>query len=201
MIGSVHIARDITGQRHADEEIRKASLLALQNPSPVLRVSRRRADSVCQRRQRGAAALVPHGRGIGSARPDAPGGGAGPGQRRDRGNRDDLQVGRVLFLVAPIAGEAYANLYGRDITERKRPENVLRQSEEQFRRAVENAGAGVIIAELDGTIRYANQAFLKLVGFAEENAAAGTLRWETLTPPEHAPAEMRKRSMNSSVQA
>ena len=189
VIGSVHIARDITGQRHADEEIRKASLLALQNPSPVLRVSRDGlilfANAASEgllhscRTDVGSEAPVPMRQAV--------------VQALDSGAIVEIEMtcksAVYSFSVAPIAGEAYANLYGRDITERKRAEDVLRQSEEQFRRAVENAGAGVIIAELDGTIRYANQAFLKLVGFAEEDAAAGTLRWDTLTPPEYAPAD------------
>ncbi len=189
VIGSVHVARDITERKRAEEEIRKGSLLALQNPSPVLRVAR---DGLLLFANDASAALLQSCR-------------MAVGQQitptLHNAVAQALETGQVMeqeavcgaatysFSVAPIAGEGYANLYGRDITERKHAEDVLRQSEERFRRAIEHAGGGVIIAELDGTIRYANQAFLKLVGYDEKDVAAGTLRWDTLTPPEYAPLD------------
>jgi putative nucleotidyltransferase with HDIG domain len=50
------------------------------------------------------------------------------------------------FFVAPIADAGYANLYGRNITERKRAEEQLRESLEQLRRAVETTIQVLVMA-------------------------------------------------------
>ena len=52
-----------------------------------------------------------------------------------------------------------------DITERKRAEAALRQSEERFRSVVENMSEGLMIFDPDGNLVYQNPASLRLHGF------------------------------------
>lgn len=52
-----------------------------------------------------------------------------------------------------------------DITERKATEEKLLQSEEQYRRVVENINDALIIDDVFGRIMYANEQFLRLFGY------------------------------------
>ncbi len=54
-----------------------------------------------------------------------------------------------------------------DITERKRSEDALRQSEAKYRLVVENASDGIMVAQ-DDLIRFANSRAAAMVGYETE---------------------------------
>ncbi|MGF1934882.1 MAG: PAS domain S-box protein [Nostoc sp. ChiQUE02] len=60
----------------------------------------------------------------------------------------------------------------------------LQVSEARFRRLVDSNIIGVIVANLDGAIAEANDAFLRMVGYSQEDLLAG-LRWRDMIPPEY----------------
>ena len=56
---------------------------------------------------------------------------------------------------------------GRDITERKRAEEALQQSEERYREVVENAIEAIMVAQ-DGMIKFANTKAVEMTGYSIE---------------------------------
>jgi PAS domain S-box-containing protein len=73
---------------------------------------------------------------------------------------------------------------GIDVTERKRADDALRESEAKIRRLVDANIIGIFIWDFDGRILEANEAFLDIVGYDHEDLVAGRIRWTDLTPPE-----------------
>jgi len=74
----------------------------------------------------------------------------------------------------------------RDITDRKRAEEALRQSLERLERVLEVETVGVMFWDLNtGCMVDANDAFLKLMGYSRSEVEARELTWQNLTPPEY----------------
>jgi two-component system CheB/CheR fusion protein len=78
-----------------------------------------------------------------------------------------------------------------DITERKRAEEALRQSEHRLRGFYDSGLLGVIYWNLDGQITDANDKFLEMVGYSREDLKAGRINWRQMTPPEYGPQDDR----------
>lgn len=63
-------------------------------------------------------------------------------------------------------GSAHMIGVGVDITESKRTEQMLRDSEEKFRKLFENASYGIFVARPDGTLLEVNPAMVAMLGYA-----------------------------------
>ncbi len=68
----------------------------------------------------------------------------------------------------------------RESTTRKLTELALRQSEERFRRLIEQSSVGVAIGSSGGALSYMNRALLDLLGFPGAEVDRGTVRWDDL---------------------
>jgi len=73
-----------------------------------------------------------------------------------------------------------------DITERKRAEDALRDSEARFRRVFRDAGVGMVIVSPEGRFLAANRTFCDCLGYTEQELREMTV--ESITFPEDWPA-------------
>lgn len=76
-----------------------------------------------------------------------------------------------------------------ELSFRKRLEEELLQTQRKYDALVESNIIGVIIADLHGNITQANDAFLRMIGYARRDLQKGTLKWTSLTPPEFIEAD------------
>ncbi|HLO85511.1 MAG TPA: PAS domain S-box protein [Nostocaceae cyanobacterium] len=71
---------------------------------------------------------------------------------------------------------------------KERLEKIVQQlaaSEAKFRRLTDANIIGVIIADIQGTIIEANDAFLEMVGYTREDLLTGRVTWQDITTPEY----------------
>lgn len=78
-----------------------------------------------------------------------------------------------------------------DITEARRVDAAMRESEERLRHVIEIETVGVVFFKADGAITFANDAFLHLSGYSRDDVETGKVRWDTMTPPEWMPQSLR----------
>lgn len=74
----------------------------------------------------------------------------------------------------------------------QRRDSALGESEARFRRIADSGIIGIFFWRLDGAIFEPNAAFLSMIRRSPEEARAGRLRWDELTPAEHKAVDERK---------
>jgi PAS domain S-box-containing protein len=79
-----------------------------------------------------------------------------------------------------------------DITDRKRAEESLRESEERFRQIYENVAVGLARVSLDFRIEQANEAYCQMLGYEEEELIGRHIR--DVTQPEVVAENMKLQS-------
>jgi PAS domain S-box-containing protein len=88
--------------------------------------------------------------------------------------KKDASLLWALLTVSMIRDATNAPVYAvgmvQDITERKRAEDALRESEERFRATFEDAGIGMALVDMRGRAFKTNAAFRKMLGYNEEEA-------------------------------
>jgi PAS domain S-box-containing protein len=89
----------------------------------------------------------------------------------------------ISSRVVMIEGSKYYQTIGRDITERKRIENTLMESEDRFRKIFEESPFSMLMTGKDFGINRANISFCKLIGYQEEELKSFTFR--NFTHPEY----------------
>ncbi|MCJ2557354.1 MAG: PAS domain S-box protein [Candidatus Thermoplasmatota archaeon] len=180
-IGVEIIARDVTEQKRAEEEIRGLALFPSENSNPVLRISK---DGVILYANAAARPLLGEwGSKIGDAVPD---GWAewvsGAYNSGSIDERESIYRDRVFsFSVVPVVDTDYVNIYGRDITEHKRMEEELKASEEKYRSLLEEGLDGVVVTR-NREYLYVNQRYAEMLGYSDPSDLIGRNTSEVIDP-------------------
>ncbi len=176
IIGVVLVFHDVTQKRHAQAALREAHDRAAwlarfpeQNPNPVMRASSDGTVLYCN-----------------------PASARFPGWRREVGQglqnellplfdrameegkelQWDVEIeGRIYFVwIAPVVAERYANIYARDITERKRAEEALQRRSSELQKLAESLEQRVRerTAELEEANKSLRQLSIRLLSAQEE---------------------------------
>ena len=102
----------------------------------------------------------------------------------DETSRDEIALadGRTFERYsAPVGGPSREYVgrvwYFRDITERKRMEEELRESEERHKALLEGAAQGVLVADAETkALRFANPAICRMLGYTEDELTRMSVR-------------------------
>src|SRR3954464_6707751 len=105
----------------------------------------------------------------------------------------DAEDDRIMASLGKFASSAYQALAHIEdlkvqVAEREKAEAEVRQLadglETKVRRLVDANVVGIVMFTLEGAITGANDAFLEMLQYSQEDLAAGTVRWGDLTPAE-----------------
>jgi len=145
IVATLSSGNDITERKRMEEEIRGLARFPSENPNPVLRLDRQ--GIVLSANEASKPLLQDWGSGIGRVAPKSWCDLATDALSTGQSKNIDIEFGgkSYTFLVKPIMEAGYVNLYGRDITERKRADEALR------RRAEELAALQATVLDITGS--------------------------------------------------
>jgi PAS domain S-box-containing protein len=108
--------------------------------------------------------------------------------------KDKGEITWISVTAAPMPLEGYgvAIAYG-DVTERMRVEEALRQSEENFRRSLDESPLGIRIVSAEGETLYGNRAILGIFGYDDIEELRSTPVAKRYTPASYAEYQVRKK--------
>ncbi len=162
------VNQDITERKLAEERIKALAKFPSENPNPVLRVTRE--GKVIYSNRAGLDILDKWNTELEGVVPERwqriiTGAFSEPSKEED----EDVGGRIFAFIVQPVPEGGYANLYGRDITERKSTQDALKESEERFRAIFDYANDGILVAD-ESTRKFvlANATMCRMLGYSEE---------------------------------
>jgi len=159
----------VTERKRLDEKIRLTSLFPLENPNPVMRISREgivifkntASEAICKEFDCTEGKLAPYEFRAAIS--------------KSLQNRKlvefELETNNRIFniVINPIGESGYVNLYGKDITDVRIAERALRKSETEYRNLFEHASDAIYISDPD-TRKFlmVNKCASDLLGYTKE---------------------------------
>jgi len=167
-LGAVQIISDITEHKLADEKIENLARFPSENPFPVLRV--KKDGTILYANEASMPLLKKWGCEVGRSLTDQ--------LHRlimnvfktseSETTEVDCEDKIFSFVIAPVIKAGYVNLYGNDITERKKTEEALRASEERFALAVHGTNDGIWDWDIQNNSIYWSPRMKKLLGYTDD---------------------------------
>jgi len=163
----VSIVRDISERKEGEEKLKDLAMFPSENPNPVMRVAKDStilylndsAKLLFKNLKVGSPALAELNKIIKDVFKDS----------LKRNIEANVGQQAFHFTIFPFLDRGYANVYGLDITERKKAELDLKKSEEKYRNIFDNSGVGMFRTRSDGSeILDCNSKFLEVFGRTRE---------------------------------
>ncbi|MBW4420324.1 MAG: PAS domain S-box protein [Myxacorys californica WJT36-NPBG1] len=85
-----------------------------------------------------------------------------------------VEDGRVLGINGVV----------QEITDRKRVEQALQDTETRLTRFVDSDLIGISFGDIYGGVKYANDEFLRIIGYSRQEFESGQVKWTDITPSE-----------------
>ena len=172
LLGYRGVDKDITERKLAEAQIEQLSRFPEENPNPVLRIL---LDGTLAYANPSSKLLLDVlERAPGMRMPEAWKARVREAQSSGRQCRFEAVCGNTIYsmLLSPVAGQSYVNVYGRDITERKRAETELKESELKFRAIFDGASDGMFVVDQESRrFVLANDSCLRMLGYSAEEFA------------------------------
>lgn len=89
------------------------------------------------------------------------------------------------FLFTPIKEHGYINMYGNDITVRKKTRLALQESEIRFREMADLLPQTIFETDIGGKITYSNRFGIEFLGFPDRESLYGEYFTELISPKDH----------------
>jgi len=183
IVGAVEITLEITGRKKAERRVRSLAKFPEENPNPVLRVSRE--GTILYANAASSRLLSDWRRQVKHALPEDLHRLVVDALDADKGREVEVAMGEKTcsLVFAPVVEAGYVNVYGADVTERRRAEEDLRVQRDFAESMVETAPAIVLMLDGQGRILRFNRFAQELTGYAEEEVR-GRNWFETFLPAE-----------------
>lgn len=181
LVGVIGMSFDVTERRRVRDHIQDIAWFPEENPNPVLRVSD--VGVLLYANPASRDLLQTWNCGVGDPVPEECRRTVADVRASGRPRHIDWTIGSTAYLalVVPVTGAPYLNLYLRDITDNRRTEHALRESEERLRLIADNVLDLFSQVSLDGTFQYVSPSHHLTLGYAPA-ALLGTSAYVLVHP-------------------
>jgi PAS domain S-box-containing protein len=181
---AIEFAEKEAERKRAEQAIESLARFPSENPSPVLRIER---DGTLLYANEASYALL---RGwqldVGQPAPSVLREVVSDTLTRQIGITVDTEHDQriISFFVAPVVEAGYSNLYGRDVTDRRRVEEALRESESKFKAVFENAPIGISLLDTERNLFEANLTLERITRITKDGLLVGAYRGRKYLRPD-----------------